>query len=96
MNFEIVFDDHPVRKQALLNCNNIEFTELPNYIFPKGLTHDLLIIQFKENNPSSPKKYRFNTVEILRFSKGLTHDFGQILEISSQFVFGQNEPWDNV
>ena len=52
MNFEIVFDDHPV-KQTLLNCNNIEFTELPSYIFPKGLTHDLLIIQFKENKPSS-------------------------------------------
>ena len=32
-------DDHPVRKQALLNYN-IEFTELQNYIFPKGLTHD--------------------------------------------------------
>ena len=29
MNFEIVFDDHPVRKQALLNYN-IEFTELQN------------------------------------------------------------------
>ena len=96
MNFEIVFDDHPVRKQALLNCNNIEFTELPNYIFPDGLTHDLLIIQFKENKPSSTNKYQFNTVEILRFSKGLTHDFGQKLEISSKFVFGQNEPWDNV
>ena len=39
MNFEIVFDDYPVRKQALLNYN-IEFTELQNYIFPKGLTHD--------------------------------------------------------
>ena len=24
----------------LLNYNNMEFTELPNYIFPKGLTHD--------------------------------------------------------
>ena len=96
MNFEIVFNDHPVRKQALLNCNNVEFTELPNYIFPKGLTHDLLIIQFKENKSSSTKKYRFNTVETLRFSKGLTFDFGQKLEISSQFVFGQNEPWNNV
>ena len=29
MNFEIAFDDHPVRKQALLNYN-IEFTELQN------------------------------------------------------------------
>ena len=29
MNFEIVFDDHPVRKQALLNYN-IELTELQN------------------------------------------------------------------
>ena len=27
-------------KKGLLNYNNTEFTELPNYIFPKGLTHD--------------------------------------------------------
>ena len=81
MNFEIVLDDQPVRKQALPNYNNIEFTI---DIFPKGLTHDLLIIQFNDNKPSSTKKYRFNTVEILRFSKGLTHDFGQKLEISSK------------
>ena len=51
-----------------------------------------VIIQSKENKPSSTKKYRFNTVEILRFSKGSTHDLSQKLEISSQFVFGQNEP----
>ena len=30
MNFEIAFDDHPVRKQALLNYN-IEFTELQTF-----------------------------------------------------------------
>ena len=30
MNFEILFDDHPVRKQPLLKYKNIEFTELPN------------------------------------------------------------------
>ena len=27
-------------KKGLPNYNNMEFTELPNYIFPKGLTHD--------------------------------------------------------
>ena len=27
MNFEIMFDDHPVIKQALLKDKNIEFTE---------------------------------------------------------------------
>ena len=32
-----MFDDHPVRKQALLKYKNIEFTELPNWTFPKGL-----------------------------------------------------------
>ena len=38
MNFEVVFDDQSVRKQALLNDNNIEFTELPNYnYFSKGI-----------------------------------------------------------
>ena len=51
-----------------------------------------VIIQSKENKPSSTKKYRFDTVEILGFSKGLTHDFGQQLEIFCQFVFRQNEP----
>ena len=69
-----------------------------NWNFPLCLFLDKLgfeimfavIIQSKENKPSSTKKYRFDTVEILRFPKGLTHDFGQKLEISSQFVFGQN------
>ena len=71
-----------------------------NWNFPLSLFLDKMgveimfavIIRSKENKPSSTKKYRFDTVEILRFSKGLTHDFGQKLEISSQFVFGQNEP----
>ena len=40
MNFEIMFDDYAVRKPALRSYKNIEFTELPNQIFPKGLTHD--------------------------------------------------------
>ena len=30
-----------------------------------------------ENKPFQTKKYLFNTVDILKFSKGLTHDFGQ-------------------
>ena len=41
MNFEIMFDDHSVRKQALLKYKNIEFIELPNPFFPKGLNQDL-------------------------------------------------------
>ena len=36
MNFEIAFDDHPVRKQALLNYN-IEFTEFTKLDFSKGI-----------------------------------------------------------
>ena len=85
-------------KKGLLNYNNMEFTELPNYIFPKGLTHDFdQKLEFSSACFWTPtKKYRFNTVEMLRFSRGLTRDFGRKLEISSQFVFGQNEPWDNV
>ena len=39
MNFEIVVDDHPVSKKRTPK-HNMEFTELANYIFPKGLTHD--------------------------------------------------------
>ena len=85
-------------KKGLLNYNNMEFTELANYIFPKGLTHDFgQKLEFSSAFFwTSTKKYRFNTVEMLRFSRGLTRDFGRKLEISSQFVFGQNEPWDNV
>ena len=30
LNLQLMFDDHLVRKQALLNYKNIEFTELPN------------------------------------------------------------------
>ena len=72
----------------------MEFTELANYIFPKGLTHDFgQKLEFSSACfRTSTKKYRFNTVEMLRFSRGLTPDFGRKLEISSQFVFGQNEP----
>ena len=41
MNFEIMFDDHSVRKQALLKYKNIEFIELPNpFFFAKGLNQD--------------------------------------------------------
>ena len=40
MKFEIMFDDHPVRKQALLKYKNIEFIELPNPFFPKELNQD--------------------------------------------------------
>ena len=98
MNFEIMFDDHPVRKQALLQYKKIEFIELPNPFFSKGikprflskvgiflfacfwtkwaLKWCFLIIQL-ENKPSQTKKYLFNTVDILTFSKGLTHEFGQ-------------------
>ena len=103
MNFEIMSNDHPVRKQALLKYKNIEFTELPNWFFPRfwskvgiflsvcfwtrwALKSCLLIIQL-ENKPHQTKKIQFNTEDILRCSKGLTHDFG---EISSQFIFGQN------
>ena len=40
MNFEIVVVIIQLVKKGLLNYNNMEFTELPNSIFPKGLTHD--------------------------------------------------------
>ena len=32
----------------------------------------------------------------MEFLKELTHDFGQNLEISSLFVFGQNGPWSHI
>ena len=56
MGLEVVFDNHPVRKQTFLGYKNIDF-----------------------------KQWRYWV-----FSKGLTHDFGQKLEISSLFVFAQN------
>ena len=92
MNFEIMFDDYPVRKQALLKYKNIKVIELPNPFFFQDFGQKLefflfacfwtkwalkwcfLIIQL-ENKPSQTKKYLFNTVDILTFSKGLTHDF---------------------
>ena len=56
MGVEVVFDNHPVRKQTFLDYKNIDFKQWPYWVF----------------------------------SKGLTHDFGQNLEISSLFVFAQN------
>ena len=40
MSLEIMSDDHPSRKLALLNHKNINFTKSWNCIFAKGLTHD--------------------------------------------------------
>ena len=37
MSLKIMFDDHPSRKQALLDHTNIDFTQL---IFSKELTRD--------------------------------------------------------
>ena len=34
MNFEITFDDHPVRKQALLKFKNTEFTDFSKGVNP--------------------------------------------------------------
>ena len=44
-----------------------------------------------EKEPSQTIKNEFlQSCHIGIFSKGLTHDFGQKLKISSLFVFGQN------
>ena len=56
MGLEVVFDNHPVRKQTFLDYKNTDFKQWPSWVF----------------------------------SKGLTHDFGQKLKISSLFVFAQN------
>ena len=37
MSFEIMSDDHPSRKLALLNYKNINFTKSRNCIFFKGV-----------------------------------------------------------
>ena len=37
---EIMSDDNPSRKEALLNYKNINFTKSPNCIFSIRLTHD--------------------------------------------------------
>ena len=68
MNFEIMLDDHPVRKQALPKYKKLN---LQSY-----QTRLLLMIQLEKKH-SQTKKNRFKSVDILRFSKGLTHDFGQ-------------------
>ena len=40
MGPEVIFDDHVVRKQAILDYKNIGFTELPCWI-ERGVTLDL-------------------------------------------------------
>ena len=39
MSLEIMFEDHPIRKQAFLDYTNIDFNS-GNWDFLKGLTHD--------------------------------------------------------
>ena len=40
MGHEVIFDDHAVRKQDILDYKNIGFTYLPYWI-EKEVTHDL-------------------------------------------------------
>ena len=40
ISLEIMSDDHPSRKLALLNYKNINFKKSPNCIFSIRLTHD--------------------------------------------------------
>ena len=40
MGLEVVFDNHPVRKQTFLDYKNIDFKQWPYWVFSKGLTHD--------------------------------------------------------
>ena len=54
---------------------------------------DLLL----RNGPSwTVRKLILQSGHIGFFSKGLSHDFGQKLENSSWFVFGQSRPRNNV
>ena len=40
MSLEIMFEDHPIRKQAFLVYTNIDFIQWTHWDFLKGLTHD--------------------------------------------------------
>ena len=40
ISYEIIFDNHLVRKQAFQDYKNIDFTHLAYWIFSEGLTHD--------------------------------------------------------
>ena len=40
MSLEIMFDDHPGRKQAFLDYTNIDSKQRTYWDFSKGLTHD--------------------------------------------------------
>ena len=40
MSLEIMFDVHPIRKQAFLVYTNIDFIQWTHWDFLKGLTHD--------------------------------------------------------
>ena len=52
-----------------------------------------MTICYSENGPSwTVRKLILQSGHIGFFSKGLSHDFGQKLENSSWFVFGQSRP----
>ena len=40
ISFEIIFDNHLVRKQSFQDYKNTDFTYLAYWIFSGGLTHD--------------------------------------------------------
>ena len=56
------------------------------------MSHDHLVKKKKTNRPRRYKQPILNSSHIEIFPTGLTHDFGQKMEILSLFVYGQIRP----
>ena len=71
---------------------------LPNlFLFQKGLDMMLMMLHIeKKSNFKTTKMSLYKIVKIFSFSKGLTDDFGQKVEISSEFVSLSKRPWYDV
>ena len=71
---------------------------LPNlFLFQKGLDMMLMMLYIaKKSNFKTTKMSLYKIVKIFSFSKGLTVDFGQKVEISSEFVSLSKRPWYDV
>ena len=91
--YHIMSDDHLVKKQVLLDYQNMDFyTAIILYFFSKGVSPwyrykktEFFSVCWPSSNKTSLsrlKKYGFYKVAILRFFQRETYDFRQKLQIS--------------
>ena len=72
--------------------NQVKVNKSLNYSVNTSISQSSSKYRYVMESASNEENYLFCIVAILDFLNALTHDFGQKMEISSLFVFGQNRP----